>query len=105
MYRRRTKGSQKFNERMARWRDRKEQIRLAGPAPYYGPDLPEIRRRIIVEDYDCGGIIRHEFVLHRSNRIDCYLVEIDGKRLFRRLGWSSVLELIRKAFIRVGNFY
>ena len=101
MYRRRNKGSQRFNERMRRWRERKEQIRLEGPAPYYGPDLPEIRRRIIVEDYDFGRTVRHELVLMKSNRIDCYRVAVDGKLLPGRIGWAKVLELVRKAFMRI----
>ena len=104
MYRQRFKGSQKFNERMARWREAKERIRLEGPAPHYAPDPPEIRRRVVIEDYDFGEVVRHEIILHRSNRIDCYRVEVDGRRLSQRMGWSSVLELIRKAFVRVGSF-
>lgn len=100
MYRQRFKGSRKFNERMARWREAKEKIRLEGPCPEYPYEPPEIRRRIIIIDYDYDRELRHEIVLHRSNRIDCYRVEVDGKMLFGRLGWSNVLELIRKAFIR-----
>jgi hypothetical protein len=104
MYRNRTKGSQRFNARMQRWRDAKEQIRLNGPIPYYGPNLPDIRRRVIIEDYDCGHVIRHEFVLLKSDRIDCYRVAVDGKLLPGRIGWARVMELARKAFIRVANY-
>lgn len=102
MYRQRTKGSQKFCAAMAR--ARAEAKRLTSDHPDYGPDLPEIRRRIVVEDYDCGEIIRHEFVLFRSNRIDSYIVEVDGQRLGKRYGWARTLELVRKAFVRVGIF-
>lgn len=75
MYRRRYKGSQKINERMRRWREAREQKRLDGPA-------------------------RHEFVLLRSDRIDCYRVAVDGQLLPGRMGWARILELIRKTFLR-----
>jgi hypothetical protein len=72
---------------------------------YYGPQPSKIRRWIIVEDYDGGETTQHEIVLHRSNRIDCYRVGVDGKMLPGRKGWSSVLEMIRKTFVRVGAFW
>jgi len=100
MYRYRSKGSQRFNERMRRWREAKERIRLEGPAPVYPYEPPEIRRRIVVEDYDYNRTVRHEFVLLKSNRIDSYHVAVDGKLLPGRIGWAKILELIRKAFIR-----
>lgn len=90
---------------MKRWRDAKERIRLDGSCPIYPYEPPEIRRRIIIEDYDFGRTVRHEFVLLRSNRIDCYRVAIDGKSLTERMGWAKVLELVRKAFVRVRNIY
>ena len=88
MYRTRRHGSQKFNEKMARWRDIQLRKKLEEPAPYYGPETT-----------------RHEIILHRSNRIDCYRVEVDGRMLPGRKGWSSVLEMVRKAFVRVGAFW
>ena len=62
-------------------------------------------RRIIVEDCDGPETTRHEIILHRSNRIDCYRVEVDGRMLPGRKGWSSVLDMVRKAFVRVGAFW
>lgn len=100
MYRRRYKGSQKINERMRRWREAKERKRLEGPAPQYPYEPHEIRRRIIVEDYDYGRTVRHEFVLLRSDRIDCYRLAVDGRLLTGRIGWARILELIRKTFLR-----
>lgn len=100
MYRRRSKGSQKINERMRRWREVREQKRLDWPVPQYPYEPPEIRRRIIVEDYDYGRTVRHEFVLLRSDRIDCYRVAVDGQLLPGRMGWARILELIRKTFLR-----
>lgn len=104
MYRKRTRGSRKFNERMVRVRAAKEAKRLAGPPPEYGLDLPEIRRRVIVENFDLGEMVRHDVVMRRSNRIDCYVLEVDGQPLPGRHGWSKTLEYVRKAFIRVGSF-
>jgi hypothetical protein len=95
--------SQKFNEKMARWREIQLRKKLEEP-PYYGPEPPEIRRRIIVEDYDGGETTRHEIVLHRSNRIDCYRVEDDGKMLPGRKGWSSVLEMVARHLSVSGPF-
>jgi len=102
MYRKRTKGSKKFNERMAKARAAKERKRLDGPAPEYRPELPLVRRRLIVEDFDFGEPVRHEVVMRRSGRVDCYLLEVDGQELPGRHGWSKTLELVRKSFIRVG---
>lgn len=71
-----------------------------GPAPDYPPILPHLRRKLIIEDYDFG-IVRHEINLYRTNRIDCYDMEVDGRPYVRHIGWSSVLEIIRKQFLRV----
>lgn len=103
MYRKRKKGSRKVNERMARWREIQAQKKLELPAPKYPFEPPEIRRRIIVEDYDLGETVRHEFVLYRSDRIDCYLVEVDNQIIHGRKGWSKVLEMVRQAFIRMSS--
>lgn len=105
MYRNRKKGSKKYNEAMSRARAAKEKHRLAGPSPDYLPALPLIRRRVIVEDYDLAGqVVRHEFILARSDRRDCYEVSVDGNPLAGRMGWARVLVLVRKAFIRIGSF-
>ena len=100
-YRKRLRGSRKFNERLARARQTRTQNRLELPAPNYPRELPKLRRRVTVEDYDCGEVVRHEIELYRSNRIDCYKICVDGKPLSGRFGWARVLELVRKAFIRV----
>lgn len=105
MYRYRLKGSQKFNERMARWRDMQAQRKLDLPSPKYPYEPPDIRRRLIIIDYDFGREVRHEFVLLKSDRIDCFRVAVDGKLLKSRMGWAKVLEMARKAFVRVRNIY
>lgn len=102
MYRRRTRGSQKYMLKIERWRAAQDQRRMEGPAPKYPYEPPDIRRRIIVENYDFDRVTRHEFVLLKSDRIDCYRVAVDGKLLQGRMGWSKILsELVRKAFLRV----
>ncbi len=101
MFRKRKYGSKKFNERTERARQTRLQNRLELPERGYPIDPPELRRRVIVEDYDCGEIIRHEILLYRSNRVDCYRAVVDGKEIYRRIGWARVLEIVRKAFVRI----
>lgn len=79
--------------------------KMAEDPSTYPYEPPEIRRRVILEDYDFDRVVRHEFVLHRSNRIDCYRVVIDGHELPQRLGWAKVMEMARKAFVRVRDVY
>ena len=50
-YRKRTKYSKKLQEAMQRGRER---ARMERPAPEYPLDLPELRREIIIRDYDHG---------------------------------------------------
>ena len=71
-----------------------------GPTPNYPLCLPELRRRIIIEDFNFGEI-RHVVNLYRTNRIDCFRMEVDGLMIAQRIGWSRVLEKTRKAFLRV----
>ena len=103
MYRKRFKGSKKFNERFARARKTRLRNRLELPEIDYPIELPELRRRIIVEDFDFGETIRHEILLYRSNRIDCYRLVVDGQEISNKIGWARVLEILRKAFVRVST--
>lgn len=102
-YRKLLKGSPKFNERLERTRQTRLQNRLRLPAPGYPPVVPDLRRRIIVEDYDGGETVRHEILLYKSNRIDVYKIFVHGQPLPKNLGWARVLELIRKAFLRLSS--
>lgn len=92
--------TKKVREQMARMRAAKEAKRLAGPAPDYTPDLPHLRREIVVRDHD-RGTIEHTLRLYRTNRRDCYRVEIDGKLWKERIGWSRILAGLRKSLPRV----
>ena len=70
----------------------------------YPPDLPHLRRVIVVIDYDFGPRI-HTMRLYRSGRVDQYLAFADGKPWQpdgqKRVGWSRVLAGMRKGMPRV----
>lgn len=83
-YRKRRYGSHKFNERFDRARQTRLRNRLELPERDYPIGLPDLRRKIIVEDFDCGEILRHEILLHKTNRIDCYRIVVDGVELSGR---------------------
>ena len=65
------------------------------------PDLPDLRRTIVVTDYDTGRATTHRIDLHKCGRIDQYRAVADGKVWMRRIGWSRVLSLLRKAYQRI----
>lgn len=70
------------------------------PAPEYPLALPELRRQVIVRDMDFGTV-EHRIDLYRTNRIDTYNMLVDGRPYQNNVGWSTVLEIIRKQFLRV----
>jgi len=92
--------TKKAAAQMARMRAAKEAKRLAGPGPDYPADLPLLRREIIIRDHDFGTV-EHVFRLYRTNRVDCYRVEVDGKPWKGRVGWSKILAGLRKSLPRV----
>lgn len=96
-YRKRTKCSAK----LAAARASADRRRMEMPAPDYIPQMPELRRTIIITDHDFGAV-EHRIDLYRTNRIDCYRVVADGVEWKKRAGWSTVLEAVRKSFLRVG---
>ncbi|MFP5411233.1 MAG: hypothetical protein ACLGG6_09665 [Gammaproteobacteria bacterium] len=79
----------------------KARARMAHPAPERAPELPDLRRRIVIEDWDFGHRV-HVMELHRTARRDCYRVTVDGKPWKARIGWSKILEGLRKSLPRVG---
>ena len=95
MYRKRNKYSGKLAKA------RREFERMQGQSPDYPPALPDLRRTIIITDYDFGEV-QHRIDLYRTNRRDCYRAVCDGQPWQARIGWSKVLETVRKSFIRVG---
>ena len=82
-------------------REAKMRKRLNGTVSNYPPTLPELRRRIVITDYDFGEVV-HQIDLYKTNRVDCYKAIADGKTWRERIGWTKVLEGVRKSFVRVG---
>lgn len=81
-------------------REAKERKRLENATPVFRFNPPDLRRRIIVIDYDFGKVV-HRIDLYKTNRIDCYRAIADGKPWHERIGWAKVLEGVRKSFLRV----
>ncbi len=93
--------TRRSKETLARMRAGKDCSRMARPAPDYPPDLPDLRRRIVIIDYDFGERA-HMLDLYCTSRVDCYRVHVDGKPWKARIGWSKILEGLRKSLPRVG---
>lgn len=88
--------------KLANIRRSRDAARMAEPAPDYPVVLPDLRRRIIIEDFDFGHRV-HVMELHKTDRIDCYRVTVDGKPWKNRIGWSQILAGLRKSMPRVGS--
>lgn len=95
-----TKKAAAQRQRLIAMRSGRERTRLAAPAPDYPVQLPELRRRIVIEDWDFGHKV-HVLELHRTNRRDCCRVVADGVEWKRRIGWSNILAGLRKSMPRV----
>lgn len=85
-------------EAMKRGRERAAMARTPRGRP---PELPHLRRMVVVTDYDTGEPISHELKLFRSGRVDCYVAEADGQPRAGRVGWSKALAWVRRAYQRV----
>jgi len=94
--------SNRYSRQLASARAAKERLRLEGPAPDYPADLPELRREVLVIDYDSGEPVAHHWCLYRSNRVDCYRVEEQGRPWAGMHGWARILATVRQRFPRVG---
>ena len=66
-------------------------------------DLPDLIRRIVLEDYVSGK--KHTFDLHRCRRIDQYRVLVDGRLWRESIGLAGILAGIRKAWGRYGRLH
>lgn len=95
--------TRRSKETLAKMQAGKAAAPMNGPAPEYPRELPELRRRIIITDFDFGERV-HTLDLYRTSRIDCYKVHVDGKPWKARIGWSKILEGLRKSLPRVGAF-
>lgn len=93
--------SHRYSRQLAAARAAKERLRLDGPAPAYPAELPELRREVVVVDYDTGVPVVSHWRLYRSARVDCYRVEEMGRAWAGRHGWARVLSAVRQRFPRV----
>jgi hypothetical protein len=91
----------RFSRQLAAARLARERRRLEGPSPDYPPDLPDLRRELLVIEYDTGFPILHHLALHRSDRVDCYHVVENGVPWRGRWGFARVLAIVRQRFPRV----
>jgi len=78
----------------------REKKRLESYPPEYPPVLPELRREIIIIDYDHGMKVYHMHC-YKTNRIDCYKTVVNGKIWREMIGWSNILSGIRKSLPRL----
>ena len=60
-----------------------------------------LRRRLTIEDFDGVDMRIHVVELFRTTRIDSYRAMIDGRPWLDRVGWSRVLDGLRKAMPRL----
>ena len=74
----------------------KERYRLEGLCPEYPVELPDLRKRIIITNFDFGEEV-HLFELYKSRRIDQYRVLVDNNVWHERIGMSGILAGIRKS--------
>lgn len=96
-----TKKAEQQRERLAAMRRGRERARLEGPAPDYPQPIPDLRRRLVIEDFDFSHSV-HVMEFYRTDRIDCFRVVVDGKEWKRRIGFSQALAGLRKSMPRVG---
>lgn len=78
----------------------KDLARMQRPAEGRAPELPALRRTVVVTDFDTGAPVVHELQLFKTRRVDTYRIEADGKA-WRRGGWTAALRGRRKAYPRV----
>ena len=89
----------RYKRRILAVREGKARARME--REYVAPwEPPELRRRLIVEDYDTGEVKRTVIDMHRTSRIDCYRVTVNDIPQAGRPGWSRVLDMLRRAMPR-----
>lgn len=88
--------------KLANIRRSRDADRMAASAPDYPAVLPDLRRRIVIEDFDFGHRV-HVLEFFRTDRIDCYRVFADGVLWKARIGWSQALAGLRKSMPRADD--
>ena len=68
-----TKKAEAHRSKLAAMRRGRDVRRCEAPAAEYSTALPELRRQIIIRDFDFGEKI-HTLDLYRTDRVDCYRV-------------------------------
>ena len=96
-----TKKAEAQRTRLAAMRRGADARRAGSAEQEYPAALPELRRQIIIRDFDFGEKI-HTLDLYRTDRVDCYRVVADGVEWKDRIGWSKILAGLRKSMPRVG---
>ena len=99
------KPNTNYGRKFSNMREAKRLKRENGATPDYPTELPNLRRRIIVIDFDSGEPVRRCIDLYRTGRVDCYRAVANGGPWGNKIGWSKVIETMRKSFIRVGSSY
>jgi len=99
MYRKTAKSLKYENMRKA-----KERKRLESPAPEPIIDLPDLRKTIVITNFDFGEEV-HRFELMQTGRIDQYKVLVDGELWKHRIGLSGILAGVRKSMPPVRSIY
>lgn len=101
MYRKPSKRQQEAQARkLEAMRLGRERAALAREPRGRMPDLPLVRRTVVVTDYDSGQPVMHTLELRRTRRVDSYAVLADGKP-WKVCGWSKVCEGLRKSHQRL----
>lgn len=98
-YRRSPRYQERIRRRVRAMQESRARARMERPQPARWTP-PDLRRRLIVEDYDSGKMVRTVIDMHATTRIDSYRVVIDGKPQPQRMGWSRILGLLRVAMPR-----
>ena len=96
-----TKKAAAQRQRLIAMRAGRERIRLANPMEDRPVGLPDLRRRIVIENFDFIHEI-HVLEFFKTDRIDCFRVVVDGQEWKRRIGFSKALAGLRKSMPRVG---
>lgn len=93
------KRSPRYKLRIRAMQEGRARARMArDPVERWQP--PELRRRLIVEDYDTGEVMRTVIEMRRTPRIDCYKVTVNGFAQPGTPGWTRILDMLRKAMPR-----
>ena len=62
---------------------------------------PLLRRRVTIEDFDGESPRTHTIEMFRTRRIDSYRAVINGTEWKTAVGWSRVLDGLRRAMPRL----